>query len=190
MNEQRTYRMYFFVPYNISPIQQAIQAGHSMGEYALKYGRYNSNHLIWEFLEKWKTWVILNGGTTNRKRDFEMIPAGSLNQIGDELLKNEIEFAFFDEEDLNDALTAVCFIADDRVWDWENYPNFRDYLNNTPLDFQTYPFLRSKRIESKSDFSDECLIETFGAEYNRWVEKVGGIKNIFLKGLIEGKKLA
>jgi len=77
-------RMYFLVPYNISPIQQAIQAGHSMGEYALKYGRYDSDHLIWEFLEKWKTWIVLNGGTTN----FEMIEVdgvdeyiGTLNQI-------------------------------------------------------------------------------------------------------------
>jgi len=184
------YRMYFFVPYSISPIQQAIQAGHSMGEYALKYGRYNPNHLIWEFLEKWKTWVILNGGTTNKKRDFEMIPAGSLNQIGDELLKNEIEFAFFDEEDLNDALTAICFIADERVWDWENYPNFRNYLDNTPLDLETYPFLRGKRIRNKSDFSDESLVETFAKEFLQWVESVGGIQNAFLKTLIEGKKLA
>jgi len=31
-------RMYFLVPYNISPIQQAIQAGHAALEYALKYG--------------------------------------------------------------------------------------------------------------------------------------------------------
>jgi hypothetical protein len=29
-------RAYFFVPYNISPIQQGIQAGHALGRYALK----------------------------------------------------------------------------------------------------------------------------------------------------------
>ena len=32
-------RMYFFVPYNISPIQKSIQAGHAALEYAYK----NSN---------------------------------------------------------------------------------------------------------------------------------------------------
>lgn len=181
------YRMYFFVPYNISPIQQAIQAGHSMGEYALKYGRYNPDHLIWEFLEKWKTWVILNGGTTNKKRDFEMIPAGSLNQIADELDRNRIEFSYFDEEDLNDALTAVCFIADERVWDWENYPGFRKYLWDSMLSLAEYPILKSKSIK---DHTPEELIQNFGKEYQKWIEEVGGIQNAFLKTLIEGKKLA
>ena len=27
------YRMYFLVPYNLSPIQQGIQAGHALQEY-------------------------------------------------------------------------------------------------------------------------------------------------------------
>ena len=123
-------RMYFLVPYNISPIQQGIQAGHSMGEYALKYGRYNSEHLIWEFLEQWKTWMILNGGTTN----FEMIEVGdekefigSLNQIEESLKKNNIEHSTFIEPDLNNALTAVCLIVDERVFNREDYPDFPEW---------------------------------------------------------------
>ena len=56
------YRLYFFVPYNISPIQQAIQAGHAALEYAYKFG--NTSDYI-DFMINDKTWVILNGGTTN-----------------------------------------------------------------------------------------------------------------------------
>ena len=55
-------RLYFFVPYNISPIQQAIQAGHAALEYAFKYG--NTEEFI-DFVTNHKTWIILNGGTTN-----------------------------------------------------------------------------------------------------------------------------
>ena len=94
-------RMYFFVPYNIMPIQQGIQAGHALGRHCLKYGRHDPNHIVWDFLEKWETFVILNGGTTNDDRDFEMIPVGSLNLIGDQLQDNDIEFAYMIEPDLN-----------------------------------------------------------------------------------------
>jgi hypothetical protein len=57
-------RMYFFVPYNISPIQQAIQAGHAALEYADKYA---SDEIFIKFVREHKTWVILNGGTTNER---------------------------------------------------------------------------------------------------------------------------
>ena len=184
--------MYFFVPYNISPIQQAIQAGHAALEYSYQYG---SQKHFFEFIKNDKTWVILNGGTTNstvigNTREDEDPYIGSLDNIVHQLEKNGIQYSIFNEPDLNNALTAVCFIADERVWDWENYPNFRDYLNNTPLDLETYPFLKSRRIKSKSDFSDDDLIEKFVPEYLKWIDNVGGIQNAFLKTLIEGKKLA
>ena len=70
-------RMYFFVPYNISPIQQAIQAGHAAVEYARLHGH---TWLFKDFATNHKTWIILDGGTTNNKlaeggTEFE----GSLN---------------------------------------------------------------------------------------------------------------
>jgi hypothetical protein len=156
-------RMYFFVPYQLTGIQQGIQAGHSMGEYALKYGRYNPDHLIWEFLEKWKTWIILNGGTTNNNRNFEMIPVGSLNQIVDQLEKNEIEFSIFNEPDINNALTAVCFICDERVFNYEKYP------------------------ELDSEYGTREQLEN---SLKLWEKSVGGKKNVFLRELLKGKKLA
>ena len=46
-------RMYFFVPYNISPIQQAIQAGHAVEQYAHKFR--NDPEYI-DYVKNWKTW--------------------------------------------------------------------------------------------------------------------------------------
>ena len=122
-------RAYFFVPYNISEIQKTIQAGHAFGRYILKYGKDNPDHIIWDFLTSHETWIVLNGGTTNEDRDFDGIVAGTLNQIADDLLKNNIEFSYFHEPDLNHALTAVCFITDERVFNRELYPDFVDFLN-------------------------------------------------------------
>ena len=55
-------RMYFLVLYNISPIQQAIQAGHAQNEYALKYWK---DKEFQDWAKRCKTWIILNGGTSN-----------------------------------------------------------------------------------------------------------------------------
>ena len=171
-------RMYFLVPYNISPIQQAIQAGHSMGEYALKYGRYDSDHLIWEFLEKWKTWIVLNGGTTN----FEMIEVdgvdeyiGTLNQIQVSLDDENIEYATFIEPDLNDALSAVCVIVDERVFNRKDYPEFMDWLGDRAIwmgnNWGNYLVDEDKHRKEYSEF-------------------IGGEEIIFLRELLNNKKLA
>ena len=183
-------RMYFFVPYNISPMQQGIQAGHALGRYCLKFGRHDPNHIVWDFLEKWETWVILNGGTTNDERDFEMIPAGSLNLIGDQLQDNDIEFAFMIEPDLNHALTALSIIVDERVFNKAEYPNFVDYI----LDVKMYPEAReaapAQNIVMLKMQSEEKLQEMFPEYYKEWVRFIGGVKNVFLRELLKDKKKA
>ena len=183
-------RMYFFVPYNISAIQQGIQAGHALGRHCLRYGRHDPNHIVWDFLEKWETWVILNGGTTNDERDFEMIPAGSLNLIGDQLQDNDIEFAFMIEPDLNRALTALSIIVDERVFNKAEYPNFVDYI----LDVKMYPEAReaapAQNIVMLKMQSEEKLQEMFPEYYKEWVRFIGGVKNVFLRELLKDKKKA
>ena len=174
-------RMYFFVPYNISPIQQGIQAGHCLGEHALRYGRFNPVHIVWDFLEKWKTFMIYNGGTTNSKRDFELVSVGSLNQIVDQLIENEIEISYFIEPDLNDALSAVCFIADERVFNKKDYPDFIDVLLDQQVKWDKAVLKR---------FTMEEYIEKFPKEYKVWVETLGGEKNVFLRELLRHKKFA
>lgn len=181
-------RMYFFVPYNISPIQQAIQAGHAALEYAHKF--YDSP-LYENFVTRWKTWIILNGGTTNRKLDMITDEfAGSLDTIGQQLVDNKIDCAAFFEPDLNDALTAVCFICDERVFNYEDYPDFINYL----LDVKMYPEARDQMPAENIIMLKTLSVENQQAEfpeyYKEWVTLMGGEKNLFLRELLKGKKLA
>lgn len=176
-------RMYFLVPYNISPIQQAIQAGHAALEYARKF---KDSETFMNFVDNHKTWIILNGGTTNDQRDFEGKAQGTLNQIGDQLYDNSIEFSFFREPDLNDALTALCFICDERVFNRKDYPDLIEFiLNKIPVedeDNYTKAMINSNKIE--------LLAQNFPELYKEWVRLLGGVKNIILRELIRDKKLA
>ena len=177
-------RMYFFVPYNLSPIQQAIQAGHAALEYAHKFGK---SEIFIDFIDNWKTWIILNGGTTNSTRDFEGTPHGSLNQIGDSLLENKIDFSYFEEPDLNNALTAVCFLADERVFNYTDYPDFPEWI--TSQDFIDEDEKLNSYIDLKTK-TEEDYKKLFPVMYSQWEREMGGEKNIFLRELLRGKKLA
>jgi len=175
-------RMFFFVPYNISPIQQGIQAGHVALRYARKY--YQENPQVWDFVDNHETFIILNGGTTNDQIDEEGLSIGGMNQIGDALYGNQIDFAYFNEPDLNYALTAICFICDERVFDKKKYPDFIDYLSDVKLmkdDLISFNFMKKITV---------TIEEHFVEEYKEWVRLIGGVKNVFLRELIKGKKLA
>lgn len=183
-------RMYFFVPYNISPIQQGIQAGHALGRYCLRYGRYDPQHIVWDFLEKFETWIILNGGTTNDERDFEAIPAGSLNLIGDQLQDNNIEFSFMIEPDLNQALTALCIICDERVFNREDYPDFMDYIVDVKMYKHAKDAMPAENLIFLKSLGIEKSEEMFPEYYKEWVRLLGGVKNVFLRELTRDKKKA
>ena len=117
---KRTYRMYGLVPYNLSPIQQGIQYGHAVVEYSLKFGE-NDDYKQWA--SKDKTFIILNGGTTNTRR-FDGDYVGTLNRHLRTLSISGVQTADFYEPDLGDQLTAIVFLVDDRVFDKERWPDF------------------------------------------------------------------
>lgn len=162
-------RMYFFVPYQLTGMQKGIQAGHAALEYAKNFG--DTEEYI-NFVENHKTWVILNGGTTNNS--YEICtgnPYGSLNQIGEELINNNIKFSYFHEPDLNNALTAICLIVDERVFNRLDYPDFENYIENIPL----------------GNDNEHANIDGL---YQDWLNLIGGDKNKILRDLINNKKLA
>lgn len=184
MEKKLELRMYFFTNYQLTGIQKGIQCGHAALEYANKYG---CTRIFNDFVVHWKTWIILDGGTTNSGRGLDGIVRGSLDQIGDELLANEIQFGYFQEPDLNDALTAVCFICDEKVFNREDYPDLRDFICQRLVS------------EEKSNMSDKVRLTLMDEEeikhqcfdyYNEWKIMMGGEQNIFLRELITGKKLA
>ena len=113
----REYRMYGLVPYNLSPIQQGIQFGHAVVEYGLEFFETPEYQ---EWARRDKTFIILNGGTTNDNN----MRLGTLQQNYFELTDRGIKVGEFHEPDLGDQMTAVVFIVDDRVFDKLKYPDF------------------------------------------------------------------
>jgi hypothetical protein len=168
------YRMYGLVPYNLSPIQQGIQFGHAVVEYQQNTLAHEPMQKIYN---KWakedKTFIILNGGTTNRNRER----LGTLNKHLSEITKMGVKVGIFFEPDLGDQLTAFVFLVDERVFNRELYPDFQEeklpYGTRKP----------SKKVETELEERNE-------ANYQKWVEKIGNEKNVFLRGFLKQFRLA
>lgn len=149
-------RMYFFVMYQLKEIHAGIQCGHAVEQYAQNY---KDDPEYIDYVKNHRTWIVLNGGTTNSNPNN----VGTLNQILLDLEENNIKHGYFYEPDLNYSLTAVCFLCDERVYDYILYPDQDELMRG-------------------SDFSD--------VEYDEWVKYIGGDDNRFLRELIRGKRLA
>lgn len=169
------YRMYGFVPYNLSPIQQGIQFGHAVVEYSqfacdrpALIGVYN------KWANKDKTFIILNGGTTNNNPER----LGSLNQSLELLNENGVTTKEFNEPDLGDQLTAFVFLVDERVFNKTVYPSFV----GTPFPWPSHKKPSEKEYSKWESENNK--------NYASWEEKIGGPKNAFLRSFLEGKKLA
>lgn len=142
------YRMYCLVLRQLSPINKGIQMAHSCLEYAQKFHNESDYQ---QYITKDKTLIMLDAGTS-LDMDF----------IIKELEKSDINYAIFCEPDLYGMPTAICFLADERVWDKEKY------------------------TQSETEFllTQNWPIETF------WNEYVGGEKNAKLIQILEGKRLS
>jgi hypothetical protein len=168
------YRMYGLVPYNMSPIQQGIQFGHAVVDYGQTVRGMGTLEKVYnKWANKDKTFIILNGGTTNNNQDR----LGTLNKHLLALQEAKILVQSFCEPDLGDQLTAVVFLVDERVFNKTLYPDF------TP---ETLPWSRKKPSEKEI-----AELEARNAEnYKHWVEKIGGEKNAFLREYLKPLRLA
>ena len=145
--------MYFFVPYQLIGIQKGIQCGHAVEQYA--HNNCTDPEYL-DYIKNWRTWIVLDGGTTNSNpKEF-----GTLNLILIALREAKIKYGYFHEPDLNSALTAVCFLADERVFNKELYP---DYIDSKFYDY---------------------------GDTDGWEQTIGNAENIFLRELIRGKRKA
>jgi hypothetical protein len=202
MENKLELRMYGLVPYNISPIQQGIQFGHAVVEYGQKMkiiGLLNNEHLgghnqslntqYNDWADNWKTFIILNGGTTNNKTSLkDGLPFGSLNNHLLTLMDNNVEFAQFNEPDLGDQLTAIVFIVDERVFNRKEYPNFEDWVMENygelvRTDYYTSSYMLAQKIKNSDSKADKKV-------YEEWVKLIGGEKNVFLRDFLKNFKLA
>lgn len=187
------YRMYGLVPYNLSKIQQGIQFGHAVVEYINKFLNVNSDvNSLLKWMKEDKTFIILNGGTTNSSRELGTgIAKGTLNQYLDELQEHGINVSYFHEPDLGDQLTAFVFLVDERVWDKEKYPDCKVILRNEDV---VEEFKKEKlsvndyenMIEFLTDFEEQIMLES----YKNWVEYLGGPTNVWLREFLSKLSLA
>jgi hypothetical protein len=176
-------KMYFFVPYNISEIQKGIQAGHCVENYADEHKNENYN----DYLRNHKTWMIMNGGTTrdgaNQEERGDMncieVLIREHNKIGEDKPSEFINYSIFREPDLNHALTAICFLCDERVFNYDDY-----------MDWKNYAILMARYPNDDKRLSYDELKKMRPNIYKDWVESLGGEKNVFLRELLKGKKLA
>lgn len=186
--EKRELRMYFLVMGNISPIQQGIQAGHCALEYANIFG----NTKLYEEWFSFKTFILLSGGTSNsgvvldeRAREWwiDETKLGSMEKYEKYLIDNKIPYASFNEPDLNDALSVLCFICDEKVFDFVNYPPFEKLME-----------MDISELDSSSDIFKYLInlgpLDTEDEMEKSYEKFVGGEQNVRLKELIYGKKLA
>jgi len=167
-NIENTYRMYGFVPFHLSGIQKGIQFSHAINEYEIEYGN-TPEYRLWSRIDK--TMILLNGGISNDNTIYSPEEFYNLPDIFENLSSRAINVAFFREPDLSNIMTCVCFLADNRVWDWENYPTFYDYCG-------------------QPHYEKDSLIEKYPNAYNNWVDLVGGKNNVFRKELIYKRGLA
>lgn len=168
------YRMYGLVPYNISPIQQGIQYGHAVVDYAQTIkGLPPYERLYNKWANEDKTFIILNGGTTNTNQER----LGTLNKHLATLRENGIVCQDFYEPDLGDQLTAVVFLIDERVFNKTLYPDFKP---------EVLPYSTKKPTEKQLS-----QLEAKNAKnYDLWVDKIGGEKNAFLREFLSSFRLA
>ena len=151
--------MYGFVPYQLSGIQAGIQFGHAVVDFGLDY----YDMLSYQQWAKYdKTFIVLNGGTTNLNPDR----LGTMNIKKAMLDEAGIPNTAFYEPDLGDQLSAVVFLVDDRIYDKETYP---DYENSEFFDEEDGETLWRRNFNA--DESD--------------VEQI-----VFLRSFLKGSKLA
>jgi hypothetical protein len=170
-NDGLKYRGYGIIPYNIKPVQAGIQYAHSIVEYVLDNFKTKSFQL-WGKISK--TAVLLDGGTSNhtidRYSDNECV--GTMEQHLEMLKKNDITFSTFYETDLNDMLSCIFVIADERTFDFRKYPDPGYTFNK-----------ETKKMEKTKEWTPDIK------PTKEWIENIGGEKNYFLRQYLRGMKL-
>lgn len=164
MEEKLELRMYSLVMYNLSPIQQGIQAYHATIEAVNNFG--NPNTINEEQFKDWaqnhKTVIILNGGTSSTMNNHHQI-----------LWSEQIGHNYFNEPDLNNSMSAISFIVDERVFNKEKYP---------------YRFLGGTKEEGNGIISSLVYMPPESEE--SYIKRLGGKKNVFLREFLSQFKLA
>lgn len=102
-------RLYSIVLRHLSGIQKGIQHGHSKDIFEERFS-FKPEYKKW--LTEDKTVIVLETNSVQ-----QLLNAAS------ELTNAGIEVGTFLEEDLSFIPTSISFLVDEKVWDFETYPN-------------------------------------------------------------------
>jgi hypothetical protein len=155
---------------------------------------------------------MLNGGTSNNVGSHHyMNPAnnpdnepfyGTMELHAEALELAGIKYATFLEPDLNNMLSNIVFLCDERVFKTRKrkpddviYPNFEDWLVETHLD-EIADYANEHSLKAPLITYDVAKLikkseePKYKALYNKWVDFVGGEQNVFLRGFVSQFRLA
>ena len=107
----------------LSSIQQGIQAGHVIGDMAVKYDEPTDHKSMFlEWAEDHKTMILLNGGFSQDLIEFESFLEGDLDS--DSVRLNDhydgyspYPFALFREEGIDDAASSFGMVLPPKIYD-------------------------------------------------------------------------
>ena len=114
-------RMYSMVLRQLNPMQKGIQSLHAVVAYSEEIKDEHKYNVCYrdaynDWANIFKTMIVLDAGVYK-----DLIDAMSaLDQL-------KVPNCAFYEEDLNGLPTAVCFLADERVYNTEAYPSYDQY---------------------------------------------------------------
>lgn len=146
--------MYCLAERHLSSIQKAIQSAHGIIEYSLAYG-HTPEYRQWA--EKDKTMIVLDGGN-----------AGDLDELLCIISANNYNVRAFEEPDLNGITTVVCFLADERIFDYSKYgKSYEDYQKICQGDSETPKW-----------------------DHAEWIKWIGGRNAEIIKTIISEKRTA
>ena len=167
------YRMYCLAERHLSIAQKTIQAAHAIVEYSLKFGD-TEEYKHWAKYDK--TIIVLDGGNTPDMKD-------DIVKLTDIAYNYEI----FMEPDMDNFVTCIAFLADERVFDYEKYGrNFEEWRN--------LKILENDRSQMHTDpvtgVTTMNAVYIMPPTYPEWINLIGGEKQEKVKEIISSKRLA
>lgn len=189
-------RMYGLTNYQLTGIQKGIQFLHGVVEYSQISKRLGGDVLsIYDdWADNHKTVVLLNGGTSNHSinRYHEGEFTGTMEGHLEKLNEIGIVNATFNEPDLNDMLSAVVFIVDERVFNRKKYLDLGDWIWMNKSEYLTDRMITTQKIDKmyRNGYFQTDANKDEREIYEEWMNSIGGEKNVRLREFLSGLKLA